>query len=130
MNDQEKLWKGAGGTPGGVAHFVIGGIMAVVGGFLLMNQVQVHSGFWSFFGRSGFGISLIPFLFGIALLFYNGKSIAGWILTVAGLLVIIAGVIANLEIYFRPTSLFNTLVMLVLLVGGLGLVFRSLRSFA
>ena len=35
----------------------------------------------------------------------------------------------NLNIYFRPTSLFNTLVMLVLLVGGLGLVARSLRPY-
>jgi hypothetical protein len=34
----------------------------------------------------------------------------------------------NLRIYFQPTSLFNTLVMLVLLVGGLGLVARSLRA--
>src|SRR5436309_10502641 len=35
-------------------------------------------------------------------------------------LFILAGVIANMSIYFRPTSLFNTLVMLILLVGGLG----------
>jgi len=34
----------------------------------------------------------------------------------------------SLHIYFRPTSLFNTLVMLVLLFGGLGLIFRSLKS--
>jgi hypothetical protein len=37
-------------------------------------------------------------------------------------------ILAHLEIYFRPTSLFNTLLMLVLLVGGLGLVARSLRA--
>lgn len=40
---------------------------------------------------------------------------------------IFAGIIANLEIHFRATSLFNTLVILTLIVGGLGLVFRSLR---
>jgi hypothetical protein len=33
----------------------------------------------------------------------------------------------NLRVYFAPTSLFNTLVMLLLLAGGLGLVARSLR---
>jgi hypothetical protein len=32
-----------------------------------------------------------------------------------------------MHIYFQPTSLFNTLVMLILLVGGLGLIARSLR---
>jgi hypothetical protein len=35
-------------------------------------------------------------------------------------------VIANLHIYFQPTSLFNTLAMLILLVGGLGLIARAL----
>lgn len=126
---EEKKIQGAGGTPGGIKMFVLGAIMAIVGGYLLMNQVKVHTGFWSFFGYGGgFGIVLIPFLFGVALLFFNGKSIPGWVLTVGGFLVIITAVIANLEIYFLPTSLFNTLVMLVLLVGGVALVFRSLQA--
>ena len=42
--------------------------------------------------------------------------------------IILAGIITHLDIYFRQTTLFNTLVMLVLLFGGLGLVARSLRS--
>jgi len=33
-----------------------------------------------------------------------------------------------MHIYFQPATLFHTLVMLVLLVGGLGLIARSLRS--
>ena len=33
----------------------------------------------------------------------------------------------HLDIYFQPTSLFNTILMLVLLTGGIGLVARSLR---
>jgi hypothetical protein len=45
----------------------------------------------------------------------------------AGALFIFAGVIANLHIYFRPTSLFNTLFMLALLAGGLGLIARAMR---
>ena len=120
--------KGAGGTPGGIKPFILGTIMAVIGGYLLMHQVQVHSGFWRFYGYGNFGIALLPFLFGIGLLFFNGKSIPGWILTVGGLIIIFAGIIANLEIYFVPTSLFNTLIMLVLLVGGIALIFRSLQS--
>ena len=44
-----------------------------------------------------------------------------------GALVIFAGIIANLEIHFRPTTLWNTLVILTLMVGGLGTIFRSLR---
>jgi len=122
-------WKGVGGTPGGVKHFIVGLIMLIIGGYLLLNQVIVHSGFWGLFSFKSFGIAMLPFLFGVAFLFYNGKSITGWFLTAGGFLIILAGIIANLNIYFMPTSLFNTLIMLVLLVGGVGLIFRSLQSF-
>ncbi len=119
---------GAGGTPGGVGQFLVGVVLAVVGGWLLMNQVTVTSGIWTLWGHNSFGLSLVPFIGGVALLFFNGKSGMGWLLTLAGLAIVLAGVIANLQIYFRPTSLFNTLMMLVLLFGGIGLIARSLRS--
>ena len=41
---------------------------------------------------------------------------------------IVAGIIANLQVWFRPTSLYNTLIMLGLLAGGVGLVARSLKA--
>ena len=34
----------------------------------------------------------------------------------------------SLHIYFQPTSVFNTLLMLTLLVGGVGLIVRSLKA--
>jgi hypothetical protein len=118
-----------GGTPGGAKTFLLGTIMLVVGGYLLMNQVTVHGGFWRFdflggYGRS-FGITLIPLLFGIGILFYDGQSKIGWVLAGVGALIILTGIIANLDIHFRQTSLFNTLLVLGLLVGGLGLIARS-----
>jgi hypothetical protein len=120
--------RGAGGTPGGLGEFFFGVLLAAVGAYLLMNQVQVHTSFWRFGGlANGFGISLIPLLLGIGLLFYSAKSKVGWLLTVGGALFILVGILANMDIYFRPTSLFNTLLMLGMLAGGLGLVFRSLR---
>jgi hypothetical protein len=120
--------RGAGGTPGGVGQFFVGLIMAAAGGYLLLNQVQVTTSFWSFGPYGGFGLTLLPLLVGVALLFYNGKSVAGWILTTAGAAIILANVLMHMDIYFRPTSLFNTLIMLILLFGGLGLIARSLRS--
>jgi len=116
-----------GGTPGGIGSFLIGFAMVCVGGYLLSNQVMVTGGFWNLYGGSSFGITLLPILIGVALLFWNGRSAIGWLLTVAGALFLFAGVIANLHIYFQPTSLFNTLMMLVLLFGGLGLIARALR---
>lgn len=120
---------GAGGTPGGVGQFFFGLLMAVAGGYLLMSHVTVTTGFWpQLFGLNAFGLTLIPLLIGIGMLFYNGRSPFGWILTVAGLTIIFAGIIMNLHIYFQPTSLFNTLIMLGLLAGGMGLIARSLKE--
>lgn len=119
--------RGAGGTEGGIGTFVIGALMAVAGGYLLTNQVTVTTGFWRLWGYNSFGLSLLPFIIGIAFLFFDGRSIVGWVLTVAGAVIIFVGILMNLDVYFRPTSLFNTLLMLVLLFGGVGLVARSLR---
>ena len=107
-----------GGTPGGLGHFLLGFAMTCVGGYLLSNQVMVGSGYWNFYGTNTFGITLLPMLIGIGLLFFSGRSTIGWLLTAGGALFIFAGVIANLHIYFQPTSLFNTIVMLILLAGG------------
>jgi hypothetical protein len=120
--------RGAGGTPGGIGQFFIGLTMTVVGVYLLLNQVQVTTSFWSFGRFGGFGPTLLPLLVGIAFLFYNGKSFIGWLLTGLGLAIILAGILMNLDIYFRQTTLFNTIVMLGLLFGGLGLIARSLRN--
>ncbi len=102
--------------------------MAAVGGYLILNQVQVTTSFWRFGQYGGFGLTLLPLLIGIAFLFYNGRSVVGWLLTSVGAAIILAGVLMNMDIYFRQTSLFNTIVMLGLLFGGLGLIARSLRS--
>jgi len=123
----DRRYTDAGGTPGGLGHFLMGFAMACTGAYLLVNQVSVGSSYWMFYGANSFGITLLPMTIGIAMLFFNGRSVIGWVLTVAGSLFILAGVIANLRIYFQPTSLFNTLVMLTLLLGGLGLIARSLR---
>ena len=122
--------RGAGGTAGGVGQFFLGLAMAVAGAFLITNQVTVASGFWGYFGPHTFGLTLLPLMFGIGLLFFDGKSIIGWVLTLGGAVIICAGVLMNLQIYFRPTSLYNTIIMMVLLAGGLGLVARSLRPYA
>ena len=128
VDTNRRRLQGAGGTPGGLGSFFLGLAMTVAGGYLLTNQVMVSSGAWYMWGYNAFGLSLLPLLLGLGLLFFDGRSFFGWFLTVAGAVIIFVGILVHLEIYFRPTSLFNTLLMLVLLVGGLGLVARSLRA--
>ena len=101
--------------------------MAGVGAYLLLNQVEVTTSWWRFGNFNAFGLSLLPMLIGIGILFFNGKSVAGWILALLGLAIILAGILMNMSIYFRSTSLYNTLIMLVLIAGGFGLIAKSLQ---
>lgn len=125
MDDEAKT-RGAGGTPGGIVEFFLGLAMAVAGAYMLTNRVMVTSYFWTFGGYSMFGFSLVPLIIGVGILFFNGKSIVGWLLLGVGVVVIFTGILMNLNIYFQTTSLFGTIVMLVLLAGGIGLIFRAL----
>lgn len=102
--------------------------MAVAGAYLLTQQVTVTSGGWMLWGFNAFGLSLLPLLVGIALLFFDARSRVGWLLLAAGAVIVLAGILVHLDIYFRPTSLYNTLVMLGLLAGGLGLLASSLKE--
>jgi hypothetical protein len=124
--------RGAGGTPGGIGSFLIGVVMVAVGGWLITNQVTVTGSGFSFFGTwfgsGGFGLTMLPLLVGIGILFMNGKSVLGWLVTISGMGMILAAVLMNLSIFWAPTSLFNTVMMWGILAGGLGLVFRSLRA--
>ena len=122
--------RGAGGTPGGFGEFFLGLAMACGGGYLLLQQVTVSSGAWQMWGYNAFGLSLIPLLIGIGMVFFDGKSKLGWVFTALGALIILLGIITNLTIFFRPTSLYNTLIILGLLAGGLGLIARSVRTKA
>ena len=134
--ETRKEFVGAGGTPGGIGIFLLGFAMACAGGWLITNQVTVTSQYFASgftvpiinYQMHSFGLSLLPFIVGVGFLFFNGKSLTGWALTIAGLVIILAGILMSMHIYFRQTTLFNTLIMLVLLFGGLGLICRSLKA--
>lgn len=120
--------KGAGGTRGGIGEFLVGLGLTIAGGYMILSRLTVWSSLGSFWGYNSFGLSLIPLLGGIGVLFYDGASKLGWLLLGAGLVIIFAGVLMNLQVYFAPTSLFSTIMMFGLLLAGLGLVARALRE--
>jgi energy-coupling factor transporter transmembrane protein EcfT len=130
---------GAGGTKGGIGEFLIGFFMMCGGFYLLLNSIVVSSSFglgvqlygFSFWGglhSITTGFVLIPFMFGVALIFYNGKSIPGWLLAVGSVAALIFGVITSLNFSFRSMSAFDLLTILVLAMGGLGLFVKSLAG--
>ena len=119
--------RNVGGTTGGLGEFVVGLLLLVVGLYLFLDNVIVTSGFWSLFGNTGFGLTLIPLLVGIGILFVNGRSLLGWMLAGGGLAIIVGGVLASLHVFYKPVSLFATLLMLGMVAAGIGLLVKSLR---
>ncbi len=128
QHNASRKFQGPGGTPGGAGMFIFGLALAIAGGYLIMNQVQVASAYWNWWGTNTFGLTLIPLVIGIGLLFFDGKSIAGWVLAGGGAVIIFVGILANLTIYFRQTSLFNVILMLTMFAAGLGLMARAVKS--
>lgn len=131
--------RGAGGTSGGTGQFFIGLIMLCGGIYLLLNSIHVSSHFglgarlYSISALGGMsvtsGMILIPFLFGVGMVFYNSRNPLGWLLTIGSLVALVFGVIASLRFNMRSMSAFDLIVILILTVGGLGLFLRSLRNF-
>jgi uncharacterized protein len=124
-----RRFEGPGGTPGGLGEALAGLAMITAGIYIVFSHVTVHTSFWRFFGTPGqsFGLTLLPLLVGLGVLFFNGRSPWGWILLVGGVLLILTGVLVNLDIYFQPTSLWNTIIMFGLIAGGIGLFAKGLR---
>jgi hypothetical protein len=136
--------------------FLIGGTLFAAGVFLFTNQVMVSSGQmgfgvggWggrgvaggvggggAFFGGiwplgvgEGFGLLMIPFGIGVALLFSDTLRRLGWFLVWASAGALGVGVLQSLLFSFRPTSLWSLLAMVVMIAGGGGLLLQSLLRF-
>lgn len=128
--------QGAGGTQGGVGRFFLGLIMIIGGGYMLLNAIHVTNHFSMGYGLYNFGgfrltsgMVMIPFMFGVGIIFYNSKNFLGWLLAGGSLVMLIFGVITSINFRMRSMSAFELIVILVLLVGGIGLFLSSLRSF-
>lgn len=107
-----------------LGQFLIGMVMLAAGLYWFMSNVTVmtHFGFqiWNF--RVGAGLIVVPFIAGIIWLFLNVDSFGAKLLTVVGLVIILASIISNIQFIFRATSLYVYLIMLVLIFGGAALV--------
>src|SRR5207248_2227566 len=97
--DEAKTWQGPyklDDTPGGIGTFLLGFALACAGAWLLTDQVVVSGDYFASgfmlpivnHRMNSFGLSLIPFIIGIGFLFFDGKSLIGWLLTIAGLVII------------------------------------------
>ncbi|PZD75423.1 hypothetical protein C1752_00043 [Acaryochloris thomasi RCC1774] len=127
--------RGAGGTRGGVGRFFLGLAMMIAGGYLFLSSIKIVNNFsmgYSLYRIGDLsltsGMVLVPFIFGIGLIFYNSKNFLGWLLATASLLMLLFGVIASINFRLAPMSAFELITILVLAVGGGGIFLSSLQD--
>ena len=127
--------RGAGGTKGGVGRFFLGLAMMIAGGYLFLSSIKIVNNFsmgYSLYRVGNLsltsGMVLVPFIFGVGLIFYNSKNFLGWFLATASLILLLFGVIASINFRLAPISAFELITMLVLAVGGVGVFLSSLRE--
>lgn len=109
-------------------EFYIGIISMAAGVFFLLSKSVVRSSFLELtIGgiNVSTGIVVIPLMAGIIWLVNNPKSIIARIITIAGAIFIIASIIMNIRIHFTTTSLFDYLVMMILIAIGAGLIIKA-----
>src|SRR5258706_16078246 len=106
------MQRGAGGTSGGLTEFFIGAAMVVIGGYLFLQRLLVTSRICTLWGSSGSGIALLVVLIGIGVLFFSGRSVICWIMIIIFAFLFFFSGSTKLVVYFMPTSLFETILML------------------
>lgn len=72
------------------------------------------------------GLIMIPFIIGIVWMFASGGSFWSKVFTVVSVLLIIAAIIISTRIYLAHLTLYEWILILVLIFGGAGLLARVL----
>lgn len=102
--------------------------LIMVGLFLLFNHVRVTSGYASLWGWSGnsIGYLMIPLLLGVGWVFYNARSVWGWLISIVSLFMIVFSIISGLRIWFAPVSMIDLIIMLVPFAIGAAFVLKGM----
>ncbi len=122
-------------STGGLTQF-FGGVAAFgIGTYMLFARVMVSAGLTGagMFGvgyGSGphLGITLLPFVAGIVVLFVQGSGVLGWSLMGGGIALLVIQIIASMQLHFLATPLPTVLVIIALMASGIGLIARSLHG--
>lgn len=102
--------------------------LVMLGLFLLFQHVKLTTGYW-FWGMSathGIGLMLIPLIFGIGWIFYNAKSIWGWIITSVSIVTMVFTVLATLRLQFDQMSMLGVIMMLLPFAFGFALILQGI----
>lgn len=112
-------------------QFLAGLVMLVAGLFIFSQKVVVSSSFMS----SGFsmgeirmtsGLIIVPLIIGIVWMFASGASFASKVMTGLGVFLILVAIIASTNIRLMTMTLYDWVLILVLIFGGAGLLAKVL----
>ncbi len=108
-------------------QFMVGLVMFVAGGYLFLDNVAVYGISFGlpFWRNSPQGVVFVPLIASIIFLFYR-YNLVSKICCGLSMTLIIAVVISNMHVAWKATSLFVTVVIFVLLFGGVGLLAKVL----
>lgn len=112
-------------------QFLAGLVMLIAGLFIFSQKVMVSSGFFgSGLSLGGFqmanGLIMVPFIIGIVWMFASEGSIASKLFTAVGVLIVVLAIIMTTHISLVYITLYEWVVILVLIFGGAGLLARIL----
>ncbi|MDO5402223.1 MAG: hypothetical protein Q4F11_02180 [Eubacteriales bacterium] len=113
-------------------QFAGGAVMLVVGLYILSQKVIVTSygfGYFAFGGmRVTSGLIIIPLIIGIVWMFVSGASFPSKVFTAFSVLLIIVSIILSTNIHLVYMSLYDWIIILVLIFGGGALVLKTLLA--
>lgn len=111
-------------------QFLAGFVMLTTGLFIFSQKVIVFSSFMSGFSmgsmRMTSGMVVVPLIAGIVWMFVTGASFPSKIMTGVGVLLIVVSVIVSTNIYLSSMTLYDWILILVLIFGGAGLLAKVL----
>lgn len=114
-------------------QFLGGLAMLVVGLYILSQRVMVYTSFlgsYMMFGRfrMNSGMIMIPLIIGIVWMFASGGTFVSKVFTGFGVLIIIVSLILSTNISLVHMSLYEWVLILVLIFGGAGLLAKILLA--
>ncbi|MBS5934122.1 MAG: hypothetical protein KIC94_14775 [Clostridiales bacterium] len=112
-----------------LVEFIVGLAMLVIGLYLFTGRVSVSSSFFSsgiYYGtvRIPTGAVFVPFIVGIIMVFAKPESFLSKLVAGLGVLIILVSIIMSVNIRLETISLYEWLLYIIAIFGGLGLVFR------
>ena len=114
--------------------FFIGVVLLGAGLYWLFNSVVVESfGLGAFhIGSTSFnipsGLVIVPLIIGVFWWVISPNSFFAKVITVFGVVIIVASIIASVQFRFKQKSLYEYIIMILMIVAGSGLLARVLLT--